>query len=665
MYAYVRYADKQTSVLPVSLIRRFTPKHIEDFDPKKTKLAFWQDLDGGDGEYYDCRVVMLGEAYVIYMKEKNKNIQDSEIKCKLANVNKFIASMFFLEKGLFDALCYEILALQICDRALYYDSVVELPGFERDSPGDRERDRTCIGDFSDASPVLALRNPASCRSTVIRIQAEERKEVRHSQFIRDALLRPWLLIKPDDEVLVAHCTCMSGLGEACCHVGAVLFYMEAVVRRRNDQACTDQDNAWLPPHVRVVDCVPIAKIDFSSSEMKKRKLDGEELRDPVAAQKSIEKVTEEEWEMFMERCHQAGSRPALLLLSEKYAHEFVPLATKFPRAILSNLASHDPTPAWEELVVQCAEVANRLAIEPQVAALIQEQTTEQAGSTKWFSFRAGRITASNARTVCKTSVSQPSQSLLKKICHPMESQFWSPAVAWGRNNEPKARQVYEAKAVRLHEDFSCRRSGLHISSKHPFLGATPDGLIDCSCCGPWVLEVKCPYTFRDNFIKEMPGQKYSCLFKQGDDMMLLEDHIFYYQVQTQMLVCNREYCDFVVWTSKDVQDFRIARDEHLCKDIVASCGKYFQSVLFPELIYKYWSTRHAEAASQAAEVAASEESEPDSTYCHCSGPESGDMIRCDGVSCEYKWLHFACVNLKRAPKARKWYCMDCKNKNKQ
>ncbi|KAM7305904.1 hypothetical protein ISCGN_015800 [Ixodes scapularis] len=31
------------------------------------------------------------------------------------------------EKWLFDALCYQILALQICDRALY-GSVVELPG---------------------------------------------------------------------------------------------------------------------------------------------------------------------------------------------------------------------------------------------------------------------------------------------------------------------------------------------------------------------------------------------------------------------------------------------------------------------------------------------------------------------------------------------------------
>ncbi|KAG0419218.1 hypothetical protein HPB47_004274, partial [Ixodes persulcatus] len=34
----------------------------------------------------------------------------------------------FPEKWLFDALCYQILALQTCDRALY-DSVVVLPGF--------------------------------------------------------------------------------------------------------------------------------------------------------------------------------------------------------------------------------------------------------------------------------------------------------------------------------------------------------------------------------------------------------------------------------------------------------------------------------------------------------------------------------------------------------
>lgn len=97
-------------------------------------------------------------------------------------------------------------------------------------------------------------------------------QVRHSQSIRDPLLRCWLLIKLDGEVQVAHCTRMAGLGKACSHMEAVLFYMEAVVRRRNDQACTDQDNAWLPPDVRAVDCNPIAKMDFSSSEIKRMKV---------------------------------------------------------------------------------------------------------------------------------------------------------------------------------------------------------------------------------------------------------------------------------------------------------------------------------------------------------------------------------------------------------
>lgn len=60
MYAYIRYADKQTSILPISLIQRFEPKHLEDFDPKKSKLAFWQGPDGGDGGYYDAKVIMLG-----------------------------------------------------------------------------------------------------------------------------------------------------------------------------------------------------------------------------------------------------------------------------------------------------------------------------------------------------------------------------------------------------------------------------------------------------------------------------------------------------------------------------------------------------------------------------------------------------------------------------
>ncbi|KAH9383376.1 hypothetical protein HPB48_024595 [Haemaphysalis longicornis] len=73
-------------------------------------------------------------------------------------------------------------------------------------------------------------------------------KVRHSQSFREKLLTAWQLQKPDGEVVYAHCTCMAGCGEVCSHVGAALFYLEAVVTRRDNRSCTDRENAWLPPH---------------------------------------------------------------------------------------------------------------------------------------------------------------------------------------------------------------------------------------------------------------------------------------------------------------------------------------------------------------------------------------------------------------------------------
>ena len=36
-----------------------------------------------------------------------------------------------------------------------------------------------------------------------------------------------------------------------------------------------------------------------------------------------------------------------------------------------------------------------------------------------------------------------------------------------------------------------------IHEEYQFLAATPDGIIECECCGQGVLEIKCPYCIRD------------------------------------------------------------------------------------------------------------------------------------------------------------------------
>ena len=48
-------------------------------------------------------------------------------------------------------------------------------------------------------------------------------------------------------VLCAHCTCMAGLGEACSHIGALLFTLEANTQIKKRLSCTSLPCSWLPP----------------------------------------------------------------------------------------------------------------------------------------------------------------------------------------------------------------------------------------------------------------------------------------------------------------------------------------------------------------------------------------------------------------------------------
>lgn len=306
----------------------------------------------------------------------------------------------------------------------------------------------------------------------------------------------------------------------------------------------------------------------------------------------------------------------------------------------------------------------------QVASFVASETQEQAKSGKWFAVRAGCVTASNAKQVCRTSLTNPSRSLLRKICYPEDGQFWSPQTAWGKEHEEKAMQGYTSACKDIHVRFQCKKSGLHISLEHPYLAASPDGLVNCTCCGEGVVEIKCPFNGREQSVRNLASLKQSCLSLVSDKVVLKKDHQYYYQVQMQMVACDVKYCDFVVWTLKDFIVLRIYKDTQFCTSMVGRCGLYFKMVLLPELCFRYWSDRQ-DKETQDLEFEP-EEAEEDNTeaqkltqsdeevYCLCQKPEAGNMVMCDSETCKVIWFHYKCVNLKRAPKAKKWYCPQCR-----
>ena len=276
---------------------------------------------------------------------------------------------------------------------------------------------------------------------------------------------------------------------------------------------------------------------------------------------------------------------------------------------------------------------------------LQQLTTEQSNSVTWNQFRVGRITSSVVHRVLHTDINHPSKSLIKTICCPAKS-ISVPAIQWGREKESEAFHQYSQVMSEHHSNFSATKSGLHLSMDSSFLGASPDGIIKCTCCGIGVLEIKCPFNFRydDNF-EQMLKQKECCL---TEEFTLKQNDKYYSQVQMHMYVCDVNYCDFVLWNTNTCIITRVPRDPSFTKNQQPKLCKFWHEICLPELI-----TRHIENGNDLQTV-------KNVKYCVCNQPEdSRIMIGCDNHACPIKWFHLDCVQLKRAPKGS-WFCKACK-----
>lgn len=104
-----------------------------------------------------------------------------------------------------------------------------------------------------------------------------------------------------------------------------------------------------------------------------------------------------------------------------------------------------------------------------------------------------------------------------------------------------------------------------LYSRGAFLGATPDGHIYCpSLTEPHsFLEVKCPCSQRDVIPVEACGTPGFCCVlgdNRSSAIKLCRTHRYYAQVQGQMAIGGRKWCDFVIYTKKGIAVEWIAFD---------------------------------------------------------------------------------------------------------
>ena len=167
----------------------------------------------------------------------------------------------------------------------------------------------------------------------------------------------------------------------------------------------------------------------------------------------------------------------------------------------------------------------------------------------------------------------------------------SASLDYGRRNEGNAKAKYLQKFSGRH----FHECGLLINNAFPFLAATPDGKI-CHNGKTGIIEIKCPYAARQMTITDACERvKDFCLSKENDLIRLKEHHSYYAQVQGQLMISGVQFCEFIVFTQRDLYVERVIPDIAFMQMLILKLATFFQVHGFPFVQGRRQKTVEAQA----------------------------------------------------------------------
>ncbi|CAG9770080.1 unnamed protein product [Ceutorhynchus assimilis] len=521
-------------------------------------------------------------------------------------------------------------------------------------------------------------------------------KVMHSQRLNEKLLSPWIITNEDGTVHSAHCDCVAGLGEVCTHIGAVLFSLDEAGRSREEVTRTGVKAYWMPPTNKPADPSTTAKIDFRTAKQKSQDkpiFQREEVRLAVLAPSKEDQMS------LLENLKQAGGCALHNIIPPFSKEVHKEIEEKNQLSFLRFYKQEYETKSLQELRELGQKLQVFMSIED--CKVIEIETRQQSKCNSWFTHRLGRITASLFKKCCRTKIDKPSISLIKRICYPTKLRVR--AMEYGCEHEKYALKDFLSYMTQQHHNFQIRKCGLYIDPELWFFGATPDGIVSCSCCGVGVLEIKCPYCVQFKSILDLTQNKYSFLKEVNGELQIKKDHDYYYQVQMQMAITKLKYSYLVGWCRKDFAYCKIVFNSSFWTDNSDIAKQFFFDIILPECLGRYYSrqtnvlaefpeeeieespeesldidlyeelvftSENVEEVSSPkpgpSNVPKEKETSPEpgpckKLYCICREEDDGvtPMIACEAEMCRIEWYHLKCVGLSKIPSSV-WICDICK-----
>ena len=396
------------------------------------------------------------------------------------------------------------------------------------------------------------------------------------------------------------------MGQACNHVAALLFFIE--YHAQDDELPIDQSKTSLPmrwnqpPKKAVIPACAndmtfvkpcygdtpeaeasqsLCRSDFDPCRIEDRVLQKESLNKLLTCLK--ETLPNTGLQQFWEPSPYGASQS-----SETLWHHVI--FTHKHASIIPRDKFFTPT------VSQSYDHLSHMKLSFDEVSRIEMATRGQSDNDLWCALRSGRITSSRFGEILHRRESTNSRRLVKDLMgysRPMTTL--PPQIRWGRENEERARKCYVANRCAVGEMMVVEESGLHLMPDKSYLGASSDGNVLCTsvdtCC-MGCLEIKYSYSIDKSITIEMSpmeiAEKYGSKFfmKRGEDgeLHLLQEHPYYAQVQGELAITNREWCDFVVFSNGEIVIDRILADLDYWNELEEKLEEFYVHHLLPEIL---------------------------------------------------------------------------------
>ncbi|KYN27414.1 hypothetical protein ALC57_03197 [Trachymyrmex cornetzi] len=206
----------------------------------------------------------------------------------------------------------------------------------------------------------------------------------------------------------------------------------------------------------------------------------------------------------------------------------------------------------------------------------ERKTREQCDSELWLSLRKIMLTSSNFGVVCRMRPTTSCVTTVKSILFPPSID--TAAMKYGRDMEEMAKQKLSEI---LKKDI--KPCGLFIDSNYPWLGASPDGLLEEN----GLVEIKCSLSAEnltaEGAIHTLPRLK--SIFNKKDPNVLNQNHRFFYQIQGQLNITQRDFCIFAVWTPRSMKTVRVNRDNDFWRNKMwPFLTRFYFDCMLPEIL---------------------------------------------------------------------------------